>query len=313
MMPMEKDQIPQPPQLKPFLKSIIQLLEVHLAISYPSATLEDSPEIDHHPILKTMINIIISLAEQHPHCGPSGTQILKNWLGITHETFPTTTDAFTMLESNEVLSELYSRGIIHQSPPQLVVELSQEISNFVTSNQRITCFKIPGENRQMILLTTAPAYRIWIKAKFSIQLPDHNSIHKLKFLADTTLTKFPDINTVSYKQYCFRQTYSTTRPLKIMIFNAAGATNPEFIYSFTANCFEKKPDLAIITETRLSGTKGVCSRQTMGFQATASIEPQGFFGGIWFLWNDVSFTFRILTTHDNCLSAQLTMYDGNIL
>ncbi|OMO72342.1 hypothetical protein CCACVL1_17852 [Corchorus capsularis] len=41
-----------------------------------------------------------------------------------------------------------------------------------------------------------------------------------------------------------------------------------------ANCFEQRPDLVAITETRLSGNKGVCARQAMGFQAKASIQPE---------------------------------------
>ncbi|OMO62566.1 hypothetical protein CCACVL1_22758 [Corchorus capsularis] len=307
-MPLRKEQEPPPlPSLSPLLKSIIRLLEVQLAIPYPSKALQQSPEADHQPILRVIAKIIIALAEQHPDCGSHGAHILKSWLDVEHEQFPEAADAITMLEDNDMLSQLYSRGIIHQSPPQLAVEPAHETATFLTTEQRITNIKIQGEDRQVILLRTSPAYRLWIKAKFTVNLPEHTTSHKLQFLVDTTLTRFPDINTFGYDQYCSRQTYATARPLKIMIFNAAGGANPEFILSFAANSFEEKPYLVIITETRMSGSQGAQARQAMGFQATASIDPQGFFGGTWCLWNDLPFTFSVLSRDMNSLTAQLTM------
>lgn len=75
-------------------------------------------------------------------------------------------------------------------------------------------------------------------------------------------------------------------PMKILIWNCRGAANPLFRRHFREIIKTHQPQMAVITETRISGDRAKRLSMNLGFSNTAIADAVGFAGGIWVIWND---------------------------
>lgn len=75
-------------------------------------------------------------------------------------------------------------------------------------------------------------------------------------------------------------------PMKILIWNCRGAANPHFRRHFREIIKTHQPQMAVITETRISGDRAKRLSMNLGFSNTAIADAVGFAGGIWVMWND---------------------------
>ncbi|OMO88268.1 hypothetical protein COLO4_20326 [Corchorus olitorius] len=279
-----------PPPLPPVATSIIHLLQIHLGISFPSMTINDSTEADITPILIDITKLIVAMVNQIADDGPYISSILRDWLGLTNTDTSNGINIREMLEQPAILSELYSRGMAHRFPPQLALEPTNQDIQFIYPINKVTTLNIDGETRKTYILTTPPIRQVWISEKISIDNSTYQTTHKLQFMSDTTPPRYTSTNHHPTEQLSYNHTSPPLRPIKIIIFNATGAANPEFIYTYAEICFEHNPDFVIVTETRLRGSNS----QSMNFTASTSLEPIGYFGGSWFLWNTDHMNFRII-------------------
>ncbi|OMO62293.1 DNA helicase PIF1, ATP-dependent [Corchorus olitorius] len=276
----------------PMATSIIHLLQTQLGISFPSMTINDSPEAQTTPILIDIAKLIIAMVNQLADDGPRISNILRTWLGLNNTDTANAINIEEMLHKPNILRELYSRGITHRTPPQLALEPTSQDICFIYPADKNTPVNIDGETRITYVLTTPPLRQFWISAKFTIDHSTNQTNHKLQFMIDTTLGKYASSSNQS----------TLLRPIKLLIFNVAGAANPEFIYIYAETCFEYNPDFVIITETRLTGSHS----QSMNFTASTSLEPIGYFGGSWFLWNDNHIKLHIIAKTQNMITFKIS-------
>ncbi|OMO71718.1 hypothetical protein CCACVL1_18090 [Corchorus capsularis] len=148
-------------------------------------------------------------------------------------------------------------------------------------NAAMLAFKEHGNNAAMIEYAAKEAQAASAKGKANLPV-------KLDEFG------YSDMQTNSIEEYCRAQPYPPLRQMKILIFNAPGASNPEFIYTYAEICFEHFAGFVIITETRLTEPHS----KSMNFTASTSLEPMGHFGSSWFVWNTNRINFRIIArTH----------------
>lgn len=72
--------------------------------------------------------------------------------------------------------------------------------------------------------------------------------------------------------------------MNIISWNVRGAGSSDFRIIFREMISSYKPDLAILTETRLSGEKANNVISTLGFNNYLKVDAMCFIGGIWVLW-----------------------------
>lgn len=67
--------------------------------------------------------------------------------------------------------------------------------------------------------------------------------------------------------------------------NARGAASSDFKRVFLDFMNTYKPSLVLISETRVGGTKAQKIMETFGFSSWYAIDPMGYAGGLWLLWD----------------------------
>lgn len=70
-----------------------------------------------------------------------------------------------------------------------------------------------------------------------------------------------------------------------LLWNVRGARNPDFRKVFRNLINTHKPDLIVLTETRLSGDRAHNVVNELGYRDFYIVDAMGFAGGIWMLWD----------------------------
>lgn len=78
--------------------------------------------------------------------------------------------------------------------------------------------------------------------------------------------------------------------MNILSWNVRVAGGTVFTRVFKNTYLSHKPDLVILTETRLSGERANTVINSLGFERSYKVDPMGFSGGIWILWNPHNIT-----------------------
>lgn len=84
--------------------------------------------------------------------------------------------------------------------------------------------------------------------------------------------------------YC--SSYPIMKPINILAWNVRGAGNAEFRRSFFDLIGRHKPNVVLLTETRVGGDRASSIINSLGFPRHYKVDPMGYAGGIWLLWND---------------------------
>ncbi|XP_028751289.1 uncharacterized protein LOC114711105 [Neltuma alba] len=83
-----------------------------------------------------------------------------------------------------------------------------------------------------------------------------------------------------------------------LFWNSRGTGSKSFPGLIGELCKKHKLDFLAILETRTGGEKARRIAKRLGFTNFEIVDAQGYSGGIWVLWNDDSWKFEILGTHD---------------
>ncbi|KAI7996916.1 hypothetical protein LOK49_LG10G01281 [Camellia lanceoleosa] len=101
-------------------------------------------------------------------------------------------------------------------------------------------------------------------------------------------------------------------PMKVLLWNCRGAASPHFRRHFFTLVNEYHPQLVILTETRVGGTRGKTLSDNLGFSKVHISEPIGFAEGIWLLWNDLEIDYKVLLTTEQEIHAWIkVLKDAN--
>ncbi|KAL7185376.1 hypothetical protein ACSBR2_027337 [Camellia fascicularis] len=92
-------------------------------------------------------------------------------------------------------------------------------------------------------------------------------------------------------------------PMKVLLWNCRGTASPHFRRHFFTLVNEYHPQLVILTETRVGGTRGKTLSENLGFSNGHISDPIDFSGGIWLLWNDLEIDCEVLLTTEQEIHA----------
>ncbi|OMO49585.1 hypothetical protein CCACVL1_30914 [Corchorus capsularis] len=133
--PPPKDRLPLP------AKKIIETLESQLSITYPTTTLDDSPEVREIPILRSIVGLIVASAQQIPQLARPIQAILRNWLRLHYTEIPRGQAAAELLEDRDVLKQLYSRGLANKYRPILCLQTTDQDIKIMEARHGIVGFE----------------------------------------------------------------------------------------------------------------------------------------------------------------------------
>ncbi|KAL7216100.1 hypothetical protein ACSBR1_028109 [Camellia fascicularis] len=102
-------------------------------------------------------------------------------------------------------------------------------------------------------------------------------------------------------------------PMKVLLWNYRGAASPHFRRHFFTLVNEYHPQLVILTETRVGGTRGKTLSENLGFSNVHISDPIGFSGGIWLLWNDLQIDCEVLLTTEQEIHAWIKILWDNLM
>lgn len=84
--------------------------------------------------------------------------------------------------------------------------------------------------------------------------------------------------------------------LNILAWNARGAASADFRRVFHDFKLKYKPNIVLLTETRVGDPKAQWVITSLGFNTWYVVEPMGYCGGMWLLWDSDRVK---LTVHGN--------------
>ncbi|OMP03110.1 hypothetical protein CCACVL1_02557 [Corchorus capsularis] len=296
-----KDRLPLP------AKKLIETLESQLSIAYPDTGLEESQEVRQKPILRSVVGLIVASAQQIPHLGRPIQAILRNWLHLNHTDIPRGQAAARLLEDRAILKQLYSRGLANKYPPVLCLQTTDQDIKMMEAGHGITEVVVEGIKDYIGLLDTVSTSKVWLSANFHVgRASAYASAHIIQVMPDNSGVNFPNIECLDYAQFCLQQRPSPLHPLRVLILNARGANNPEFILTFVELTYDYNPDVFIVTEKRPTGEENLRARNSMGYTGYVSVDAIGYFGGLWFLWDQRKLRFRLISRSRNSITLDIT-------
>lgn len=80
-------------------------------------------------------------------------------------------------------------------------------------------------------------------------------------------------------------TSSSAPDITFLVWNVRGAGGTEFRRVFRDTVAQHKPNLVILTETRLSGERAQNTINNLGYEKHYKVDAMGFSGGLWMLWD----------------------------
>ncbi|OMP06327.1 hypothetical protein COLO4_08190 [Corchorus olitorius] len=280
--------------LLPSTKLFFELLETQLGITYPTMNMENSPELRRDPTLKLVVGLIIVLSEGYDSNGRSRSELLDRWLHFGQEELPSVPYCKEMVRDRLFLKRLYERGIANKFPPVLALQITEPNSQTIDVVLGATNITIQGANDELVFVRTPPILLGSISAKFHVNRDDNFSTrHNIQLLLpDITHLSLDNFEEIDCQGPCILNPRTRPLPIGILILNARGALNPNFIRRFEESTFQFSPDIVIITETRLSVVDNIPRRGPMIYDSSLMVEPALFFGGVWLLWNSSQFNFQ---------------------
>lgn len=82
----------------------------------------------------------------------------------------------------------------------------------------------------------------------------------------------------------------------ILAWNVRGAASSDFRRVFVNLVGRHKPNLVLLTKTRVGGDRAEQIISNLGYQAWFKVDPMGYAGGLWLLWDSSQIK---LTVHGN--------------
>lgn len=79
--------------------------------------------------------------------------------------------------------------------------------------------------------------------------------------------------------------FSSMKPLHILAWNVRGAASSDFRRAFMELMGKHKPNVVLLTETRIGGDRATSIINSLGFSHHCKVDPMGYVWGLCLLWN----------------------------
>lgn len=86
------------------------------------------------------------------------------------------------------------------------------------------------------------------------------------------------------------------KPINILAWNVRGAGSADFRRVFMDLIERYKHNVVFLTETRFGGDRATSIIESLGFPNHYKVDPMGFAGGIWLMWNSKQINMHIEST-----------------
>lgn len=91
----------------------------------------------------------------------------------------------------------------------------------------------------------------------------------------------------------FSSFMTSMKPLNILAWNVRGAGSSDFRRAFMDLLAKHKPNVVLLTETRVGGDRATSIINSLGFTHHCKVDPMGYAGGLWLLWNGADINMHI--------------------
>ncbi|KAF7812560.1 uncharacterized protein G2W53_033536 [Senna tora] len=82
--------------------------------------------------------------------------------------------------------------------------------------------------------------------------------------------------------------------ISILAWNVRGAASVEFKWIFRDLIRQHEPNVVLLTETQVGGQKARQIISNLGYSKFHTVEPMGYAGGLWVLWNENQISLRMI-------------------
>ncbi|KAF7815199.1 reverse transcriptase [Senna tora] len=218
-------------------------------------------------------------------------------------------NAFRNNTIKEVMKDMKDNGLALVFPPPSIQSMAfnreSEIDQaLLNSNQLLTITTVhsyPMENvikgnlpEGALVFSTSSVRMIDVCVTSSLKL--ESGALKYKYLYTPHLSMRPDgnplliaadgsSNSLDSVGQNFFVADSNMTPITILIWNARGAASPEFRRVINDLRVCHRPHVLFISETRVGGSRAEQIINTLGFDGQYKVDPMGYAGGLWLLWD----------------------------
>ncbi|KAF7837230.1 uncharacterized protein G2W53_005712 [Senna tora] len=110
------------------------------------------------------------------------------------------------------------------------------------------------------------------------------------------------------------QNFSSTSlmdPINIFAWNVRGAASDDFRRVFRDIARRHNPSVVLLTETRVTGDRADGIISTLGYDGFHKVDPMGFAGGLWLLWDTAKVNLIVLGSSFQGITATLEVSNHN--
>lgn len=100
--------------------------------------------------------------------------------------------------------------------------------------------------------------------------------------------------------------------MDILYWNAIGAHCTKFRYTIMELIHVHRVHILFVCELRIVGAKALDVVKLLGFSCFEVVDPIGFIGGLWLLWNDSKVRVEVIGTINQTISASIAWPGQNL-
>ncbi|BFG25073.1 hypothetical protein CerSpe_113470 [Prunus speciosa] len=93
--------------------------------------------------------------------------------------------------------------------------------------------------------------------------------------------------------------------MDILCWNARGAACTKFRYTMMKLIHVHRVDILFVCEPRIGGAKALDVVKSLGFSCFEVVDPIGYSGGLWLLWDDNKVSVEVIGTIDQTISTSI--------
>ncbi|OMO95821.1 hypothetical protein COLO4_15663 [Corchorus olitorius] len=287
----QSEQLPVLGDMSPVCQSLNHVIEEQLGVTYSDdVVFDDCAEFKKTPKFLELVKVLIAFTEGFRSCCLSGSgthglvcttirEVVGEWLGSDDMLLGDTADGLSMLDHHHVFKELYVRGLAHHIPPQICLQTLKDPERVFLEDDKYNV-TLYGDHQRLILVTTKPCFKVAIKQEYVVDLSYGVATHKINL----RLCSHETCGLCGHVSY-FPLNPPISQPFVILIYNVVGAANLGCRRRSVELLGAYHPHLMVITEIRISRVRAKDNMKSFGYCHGHQLDPFGYFGGQWLLWN----------------------------
>ncbi|OMO80352.1 hypothetical protein COLO4_24120 [Corchorus olitorius] len=265
-------------------RQLIVISQIEMSLQYPEIRPDHQATMRNYLVLMEAIKLITTT--YLPFLNDDSKNSLLTWFAFNLLNLPSPEKAIEKLHHDHIQEEIYTRGLANFSLPMINGKeriIDPERFDFQSSTPSVA---IDGNHQRIVLLTTLPNFGVKLKIRFSINVLTRSTTHflDLSHISPENLHASPTCATWGKCPCPSMSAPNHSTRIKILLYNVKGAATTTFPADLARHYHATSPHLLIITETRQPGKTVQKIMNSLDLDWSQTLEPAGFYGGIWMLW-----------------------------